>query len=294
MTQHPHSHSLSEKSVNTYLLDAESSIEMTRLLDQNRVLTKGMGGIFPEREDDDLAGISRILDIACGPGGWVHEVAHTYPYIEVVGIDISKNMINYARAYAQVRKLNNAHFQAMDALKPLDFPDASFDIINVRTICYFMLPARWPQFLVECKRILRPGGTIRITEGEAGFCNLPAFETIMTRANKAMQLAGRSFSPTGTQVGITPMLTPLLKKAGFQHIQKQAHAIDYSFGAEAHEGAYQDLKLMFQLSRDFWITVGAVKPEEFEPLCEQALAEMQSEDFCALAYMLTVWGEKIM
>ncbi len=41
---------------------------MARLTQQDRLLTKGMGGLFLERED--IAGKDTILDIACGPGGW--------------------------------------------------------------------------------------------------------------------------------------------------------------------------------------------------------------------------------
>ena len=51
---------------NLYFNDPESGAEMARLMDQDRLITKGMGGLFPER-DDELAGIRRILDIGCGP-----------------------------------------------------------------------------------------------------------------------------------------------------------------------------------------------------------------------------------
>src|SRR5437660_12153153 len=98
---------------------------MARLLDQDRLITKGMGGLFPERAND-FSGLHRILDVACGPGGWVLEVAFAHPEIEVVGFDISQAMIDYANAKARVRGLNNARFLTMDMLKPLEFPDCSF------------------------------------------------------------------------------------------------------------------------------------------------------------------------
>src|SRR5690242_6061065 len=113
-----HSHREPE---NAYIIDVENAAETARLLDQDRMLTQAMGGIFPERAD--LAGIFDILDIASGPGGWVHEVAHTYPDREVTGIDISTRMISYARAHARARRLANAKFIVMNALKPLQFPD---------------------------------------------------------------------------------------------------------------------------------------------------------------------------
>src|SRR2546422_10982723 len=36
---------------NSYVIDAEDAAEMARLLEQDRLLTQGMGGIFPENTD---------------------------------------------------------------------------------------------------------------------------------------------------------------------------------------------------------------------------------------------------
>src|SRR5712691_5576152 len=65
------------QSESTYFIDAESAAEMARLMIQDRLLTKGMGGLFPERAD--LSNLHRILDIGCGPGAWALDVADAYP-----------------------------------------------------------------------------------------------------------------------------------------------------------------------------------------------------------------------
>src|SRR5438874_12617188 len=148
---------------NVYFNDPENVAEMARLLGQDRLITEGMGGLFPERFD--LSGIHRILDVACGPGGWALEVALKYPQIEVVGIDISQAMITYAQAQVQVQGLENASFQVMDIQKPLNFPDGSFDLVNARFI-NFLPAATWPQLMQEFGRITRSGGVIRLTESE--------------------------------------------------------------------------------------------------------------------------------
>src|SRR5579875_3362086 len=132
-----------------YFVDAETVTEMTRLLAQDTLITRSMGGLFPERTDH-LEGMHAILDVACGPGGWVLEAAREYPHIQITGIDISERSIQYARASAQARDFSNAHFKVMDILKPLDLPDASFDLVNARTLIGIMTPrtcrywyARW-------------------------------------------------------------------------------------------------------------------------------------------------------
>ena len=278
---------------NTYLMNSESALEMARLLDQDRVLTKGMGGVFPEQEDAELLNVSRILDIACGPGGWVNEVAQQYPHIEVTGIDISKNTINYAKAHAQVRKLNNAHFAVMNALKPLEFPDESFDIVNMRTVVGFIPPAQWIAYLTECKRVLRRGGILRITEGEFGFTNKPGHEQFMALLNAAQYKAQRSFSPTGHNAGMIAMLRPLLRQIGVQNIQSKAHVIDYSFDMEAHEEGVEDIKFVLELIQPLLTATKVITPEAYAELHTQVLEEIQAEDFSGVSILLTVWGEKM-
>src|SRR6266581_2274200 len=100
---------------NTYFIDPESGAEMARLLDQDRLVTKGMGGLFSGFSDSEVSSMQRILDVACGPGGWAQEVAFAYPEKEVVGFDISQTMINYARAQALAQGLQNVSFRVMDA-----------------------------------------------------------------------------------------------------------------------------------------------------------------------------------
>lgn len=278
---------------NTYLIDAESALEMARLLDQDRVLTKGMGGVFSEQEDSELPGVARILDVGCGPAGWVNEVAQQYPHIEVTGIDISKNTINYAKAHAQVRKLDNAHFVVMDALKPLDFPDASFDIVNMRTVVGFVPTSQWASYLTECKRVLRLGGILRLTEGEYGFTNKPALEQFFALLNEAQFKAGRSFSPTGHNAGMIVMLRPLLKQAGMQNIQSKAHVIEYAFGMEAHEEGVADIKFALELVQPLLFGTKVITPEVFAEMHSQILEELQAEDFSGVTILLTVWGEKL-
>uniref|UniRef100_UPI0035E46575 class I SAM-dependent methyltransferase n=1 Tax=Thermogemmatispora sp. TaxID=1968838 RepID=UPI0035E46575 len=148
---------------NTYVIDPENAGELARLMQQDRLLTEGMGGLLPE-EGLSLPPQGRVLDLACGPGGWALELAFQYPRAEVIGVDISRQAIEYARAQAQSRGLENVHFAVMNVMERLDWPDASFDLINGRLLCGFMLPAAWPRLLAECHRLLKPGGIIRLTE----------------------------------------------------------------------------------------------------------------------------------
>ena len=275
---------------NTYVLDIESAAELARLLHQDGYVTKSMGGVLAEQTD--ISNIHDIIDIACGPGGWALEVAGSYPDIKVVGIDISKSMIEYARALAKAQKLKNVEFLVMNALKPLDFPTASFDLVNARFLQGFISPHAWPALLQECLRVCRPGGIIRLTEIEAAITNSPASEKMVGMFTLALKLAGRSLSPEGRHLGIVLMLERFLRDAGCENVQSKAHVLSYSAGTEAHSGWYQNTMVGAQLLKPFLIKMQVTTHDEFDQLYEQMLRELREEWFCGIEFFLTAWGKK--
>ncbi len=278
------------KSSNVYFNDPESGAEMARLLDQDRLITKGMGGLFPERSND-FSGIHLVLDAACGPGGWAMEIAFKHPDIEVVGFDISQAMIDYANTQAQVQHLENASFRVMNLLKPLDFSDNTFDLSNVRFV-NFLPASTWPLFARELARITRPGGFIRLTESEWWyFSTSPALETMNSLVIKAIQIQG-GYSQTGRFTGILPILGNLLRDSGCVNIKRVSHVIDFSFGTEAYEGFRRDASVVFKLFQPFIIRMGVATQEDLDRLYDQMLLEMLQEDFRGLMMPLTVLGEK--
>jgi SAM-dependent methyltransferase len=290
--------SLHRTNENTYPNDPESGAEMARLLDQDRMLTRCMGGLLPEQSS--VEGFHDVLDIACGPGGWVQELAFTYPHVKVTGIDISRAMVDYARMQARIQNLDNAHFEVMDVTKPLDFPGASFDLVNARTIAGFMTISAWPALIEECSRILRPGGILRLTETDLwGKTNSPAFERLLGMVMTAAYLTGHSFDPSGHTFGITPMLERLLAQAGLQSIGTRAHAINFSMGTATHSAMYQNFRVFFKLVQPYMLKTQSAFPqanipnqEELDRLYDTTLLETLSDDFAGLFYLLTAWGVK--
>jgi len=273
-----------------YFNDPENVAEMARLLGQDHYITKGMGGLLSERSD--LSSIHRILDVACGPGGWALELASTHPEIEVVGGDISRAMISYANTQVRVQGLNNASFKVMDIQKPLNFPNGSFDLVNARFI-NFLPAAAWPELMHEFGRITRPGGTIRLTESEWWyFTNSPSLENLNAMIIRALKLQGESFSQSGRFTGVLPMLGRFLRDAGCVNINYKSHVIDYSYGAEAHEGFRHDASIVFKLFQPFIVRMGVATQQEVSQLYEQMQLEMEKDDFRGLMLPLTVWGEK--
>ncbi len=279
-----------EQSNTAYVLDAENAAEMARLLRQDRLLTKGMGGLFPDPLEH--ASIRRLLDLGCGPGGWARAVASAHPEMQVTGIDISQLMIEYAQVQAHEQEIGNVTFQVHNAREPLDFPDNAFDLINGRFLFAFMSPNAWPKLLQECRRMTRPGGVLVLTETEGPLTNSLATERLYGMSVEAMKQTGQSLSPDGRHIGITPMLGRFFRDAGYVNIQYKAHVLDCSMGTHAYQDVYQDCVTGYKLMQPFLVKMGVTTQDEVEGIYQRMLEEQQAQDFCQVWVYLSVWGEK--
>lgn len=276
---------------NTYVIDSESGAEMARLTDQDRLFTEATRSLFPP--DFDLTPVSRVLDVACGPGGWALEVAYNHSELDVIGIDISQKMIHYANAQAKVQGLENAHFQVADVLQPLPFADASFDLVNSRFMISFMPKASWPGVVQELVRILRPGGTISMTEvDDWGISTSQALEQMKRYFYRAFAVDERSFEPDGRHFGITPMLRRFLSDAGCEHIREQAYVLNSSREMKAYDSNYKNFEYLLKLVQPFAIKMKVATQEDLDTFYEKALTEMLAPDYRALWYFFRAWGQK--
>jgi SAM-dependent methyltransferase len=278
---------------NTYALDPESPEEMARLMNLDRMSTHGMGGVFAGLAEADIAGLHSVLDLACGPGGWVLDVAFKHPRIEVTGVDISQIMMDYARARARTQILSNTSFRVMNINGPLDFADNTFDLINARSLAAAIPGKRWEPLIIECARLLRPGGILRLTEPvDPGVTNSPAFERMAALMLQACQRAGYGFSLDARSFGLTHILPGLMREAGFQTIRHKAHSIEFSAKTEAWMDYYRNYEIGFYSGRAFLVKMGLIGQEEVDNLYQQVLIEMQRDDFRAMIHSVTSWGYK--
>ncbi|HZR38789.1 MAG TPA: methyltransferase domain-containing protein [Ktedonobacteraceae bacterium] len=275
----------------SYVLDSESAVEMTRLIEQYSRVIQTMGGPFsglPELPRD-----AKVLDLACGPGGWVLDVAFERPDIEVAGIDISRIMVDYANARARTMHLSNASFGVMDITKPLDFGDGSFDLVNAAGLVAVLRRENWEPFIAECTRLLRPGGFIRLAEPhDFGVSNSAAFERIQNLGTQMLWRVGYGFSVDGRTFGLAHTLPSLLRRAGYSNVQHSTFAIEISSGQPAWIDYYHNYQLAFQQAKTIWINAGLVTEEEFDQLYQNMLIDMNRQDFLGMVTFICITGEK--
>ncbi|MHB8576969.1 MAG: class I SAM-dependent methyltransferase [Dehalococcoidia bacterium] len=100
----------------------------------------------------------RVLDLACGPGDSTFEAAaRAKDQGEVLGIDISPEMIALARRRALDAGIRNARFEVKDACK-LDLRESYWDVV----LCHLGADEFHDMraALAEIQRVLRPVGRV--------------------------------------------------------------------------------------------------------------------------------------
>ncbi|BFG33185.1 hypothetical protein CerSpe_194590 [Prunus speciosa] len=135
------------------------------ILRYERVFGQGFvstGGIETTKEfvaKLDLKPGQKVLDVGCGIGGGDFYMASNYD-VEVVGIDLSVNMISFALEHAIGLKCA-VEFEVADCTKKT-YPDDTFDVIYSRdTILHIQdKPALFRSFY----KWLKPGGKVLISD----------------------------------------------------------------------------------------------------------------------------------
>jgi ubiquinone/menaquinone biosynthesis C-methylase UbiE len=271
---------------NAYIIDHSSGAEMARLINFQALITRKMGGLLPVHLNP--ANLQNALDVACGPGAWVTDVAFAWQHIEVMGIDLSQPMIEYARALTQVRRLDNASFQIMDATRPLAFPDASFDLINARLLLLFMSPNGWLPLIKELIRVCKPGGSIYIVEvDEKSATTSSAMEEFNHLIARALQ------KRCGTEtVIVAPQLACWMREAGCCDIVETEYCLDYSYESPYWMESYSNVRAFYGLVQPFLRSAGVAKREDLERLYPLILREMYLPEFRAAWRFRSVRGQR--
>ncbi|KAL1916131.1 uncharacterized protein VTP21DRAFT_6135 [Calcarisporiella thermophila] len=134
--------------------------EIDRLISQHfffRSLFSNRNFLSPVQ--DILRDGAMVLDLGCGPGTWIMEMATEFPRSQFHGIDICD-------LFPQQIRPDNCHFQVANILKGLPFENALFDFIYIRCVSLAVFQSEWAGVITEILRVLKPGGYLEFVEAD--------------------------------------------------------------------------------------------------------------------------------
>jgi ubiquinone/menaquinone biosynthesis C-methylase UbiE len=145
-----------------------------------------------------LRGNESILDVGCGTGELLRRVRDAHPAMPLAGIDPVAEMLAIAKA-----KLGPEVDLRQGWADALPWADASFDAVLSCNVFHYVkhpLPA-----LREMKRVLKPGGTIVITDWCDDYlaCRLCSLYLRLTGAAFHKIYSGRECTALFADVGYT-------------------------------------------------------------------------------------------
>ncbi|KAI9249413.1 S-adenosyl-L-methionine-dependent methyltransferase [Phascolomyces articulosus] len=101
----------------------------------------------------------QVVDIGCGPGTWVLEMATEFPNADFHGVDICP-------MFPATIKPNNTFFKQQNILDGLPYPDNSIDFLHVRLMLTSLTQEQALKILGEIMRVLKPNGYVELRDVE--------------------------------------------------------------------------------------------------------------------------------
>lgn len=105
-----------------------------------------------------LRGTERLCDVGCGTGMLLSALGESYPDLDLHGIDITPQMLARAK-----RRLGDRAWLRLAPAEALPFDDEAFDVL-ISTSMLHLLGGLQQMAIAEWTRVLRPGGTMAITD----------------------------------------------------------------------------------------------------------------------------------
>ncbi|CAG8592244.1 3929_t:CDS:2 [Ambispora leptoticha] len=184
--------------------------------------------------EDKLNEGTLVLDIGCGPGTWILDMASHYPCSEFYGFDIHE-------IYPTQIRPPNAHFKQANALDGLAFEKDTFELVRLASMAISFDELQYLEVIRDSLRILKPGGYIEIIETEDSFINegpilrkfIESFKLLLARHDMDVKLSQK--------------LDSLVSLSGFVNIQTDRRIIILNESEGGISG-----KLFMQLVDDFF------------------------------------------
>jgi SAM-dependent methyltransferase len=203
---------------------------------------------------------SRVLEAGCGVGAQTITLAERSPDARFMSVDISADSIAEAKRRAESAGVTNVEFRQADIFA-LPFDAESFDHVFV---CFVLEHLSRPvEALAILDKLLRPGGTITVIEGDHGSTY---FYPDSSAAHAAIQCQVELQRKAGGNALIGRQLYPLMVEAGFDAVRVSPRMVyvDASRPDLVDGFTRKTFTAMIEGIREPAISTGLIEPERFD------------------------------
>ena len=203
---------------------------------------------------------SMVLEVGCGVGAQTVTLARRSPDARFTSIDVSADSIAEAKRRVDEAGITNVEFQHADIFA-VPFSIESFDHVFV---CFVLEHLSRPvEALAVLHRLLKPGGTITVIEGDHGSTY---FHPESPAAHAAIQCQVELQRKGGGNTAIGRQLYPLLVEAGFDAVRVSPRMVyvDASRPELVDGFTRKTFTAMIEGVREAAIQAGLIEPERFD------------------------------
>ena len=203
---------------------------------------------------------SVVLEAGCGVGAQTVTLAQRSPGARFISIDVSPDSIREAKRTTDAAGLTNVRFQQADIFA-LPFAPASFDHVFVCFVLEHL--ARPVEALTILNRVLKPGSTMTVIEGDHGSTY---FHPDSSAAHMAIQCLVELQRLTGGNALIGRQLYPLMVQAGLAavHVSPRMVYVDSSRPGLVDGFTRKTFTAMIEGVRESALEAGIADPEAFD------------------------------
>ncbi|CAG8494640.1 8735_t:CDS:2 [Ambispora leptoticha] len=248
-------------------IGANDEEEANRLIQYHEVIKIVWEGLYHSPIENKLENGANVIDIGCGAGIWLLEMAQKYPNSHFVGIDFSP--IFPTEGLPKNLKFINCNF-----LDGVPFEDSYFDFAHQKFMAAAFTKVQWKEKVIpELLRITKSGGWIEFTEAELIRSN----GTNMQRIVKGMK---KFFEEKDLVCVMKGSLSHLLEDTNaFSEIRNEQKTI--TLGKKGDYIGQETLKFYMRAITSGRIILSSfmdVMPEHFDALAETAFIETENSD----------------
>ncbi|MCF8032053.1 MAG: methyltransferase domain-containing protein [Desulfarculaceae bacterium] len=201
-----------------------------------------------------------VLEAGCGVGSQTRFLVENSPEASFTCLDISPESLEAARAQAQGQGWQNLTFAQGDLYHP-PFEPASFDHLFV---CFVLEHLTRPlEALRGLTKLVKPGGTVTVIEGDHGSCY---FHPEQPEARRAWQCLIDCQAALGGDSLIGRRVYPLMAEAGIEDLAVGPRAVYCDASRPSWVEGFVRLTIipMVRGVREQALAEGMMSPDEWE------------------------------